>query len=163
MSYYFVDYDDYTSQDLTINGKDYNDLITTCFDYCEEFSLSFVSVQSIESLNEQFLPYKIENLPITDGIRNVKAYYKCNDKNKEALLTICKDFFDWVSHRGRYLPEDLMFYRNDSSIFLWSETHEGVCAILNRENENISKIIENKGWIAYSPGDSNLLLPTDLM
>ncbi|MGM9680039.1 MAG: hypothetical protein ACI3XR_00890 [Eubacteriales bacterium] len=72
---------------------------------------------------------------------------------KELLLSRVTDLFDWIRTDERENPEDLTFYREDGSVFFWSETHEGICVLCDRVQEKVSQIVSKKGWKARKEGE----------
>ncbi len=157
--YYFMDYDDITETDLTISGSDYIQLINVCFRYSTTLSLCFPSLELANKFSKktEMLCYTIsEN---SDLNRKYKCYFPCSDLMKELLLSNVNDLFDWVQHDGKGNPEDLTFYREDGSVFLWSETHEGICVLCNHMQENVSLIVSKNGWNIRKKGEFILGIP----
>lgn len=130
---------------LTISGERYIELINICFLYSSFFSLSFDCVKTErEVFGDMNSICKIEyhDSPPT----TYRSFYKCTDHTKEILINYVNSLFEWTINPFRYNPEDLIFYRNDGSVFFWSMTHEGICAIYNRPYEDVSKLVLDEGW-----------------
>lgn len=162
MPYYFLDYDDIKEQDLNIEKKDFVSLIETCFKYSSSFSLVFRSMSELNSFNDKFVSLQIEKLTSSDGIRNFKVFYVCNQHNQDQLLKKIDKLFDWNVVNGHIVPEDLTFYHENGKVFFWSETHEGVCALFD-SGENISEIVNKRGWRKFDPHKPNLYVPMNLI
>ena len=162
--YYFTDYNDATREDLCIKGEDYKQLVQVCFQHAVMFS--FAISKGLQG-KVKGAPKPIFCQPHRDtaynGWRQYVYYYPCTEETKEFLLRTVDDFFAWL-YRGDYCnPEDLTFYREDRSIFFWSETHEGVCALLNRAGEDVSSIIKQRGWCYTGNRDKrpDLFIPAE--
>lgn len=157
--YLFEDYDDNSGTDLTICGDDYRQLIHTCFSYSASFSLCFPSLESADEFapRAEMLRYAISEH--SDPCRRYKCYFPCSDQMKEILLSRANDLFDWIRRDGRENPEDLTFYRDDGSVFFWSETHEGICVLCDRAQEDVSLIVSTNGWKALKEGESVFGVP----
>ena len=162
MPYYFLDYDDIKEQDLNIENEDFVSLIETCFKYSTRFSLVFRSIMDADSFNKGFMPLCVEKMTSSDEIRNFKVLYDCSQSNKNQLLKTTKKLFNLDVVNGCIIPEDLTFYRDDGKVFFWSETHEGVCAIFD-SNENVSEIVNKRGWHKFDPQKLNLYVPMNLI
>ena len=156
--YYFQDWDDETMENLSIADEDYAMLIDLCFQYASSFSLSFLSHQFQEA-NFPLTPYQVDDLPCGKFC----CYFKCSDDTKRFLKERVHDFFGWLYTLDPSLPEDLTFYRNDSSIFLWSETHEGICALFPHNDEDISACISKRGWHKQASSTHHLLIPKNII
>lgn len=145
--YYFVDYDDDEREDLFIKGDDYKQLIHVCCQYSTMFSLAIT-----KNLQGMVIgaPKPIFCQPHREaefgGMRQYVYYYSCTEESKRFLLSAVDELFSWFDIGDQHNPEDLTFYREDRSIFFWSETHEGVCALLNREEEDVSSVVKQRGW-----------------
>lgn len=146
--YRFLDHDDDNCLELSIEGKDYAKLIETCFEYSAYFSfnIGFLRRNGIESNIPK--PYKVyeqyRHLAICDDI----AVIECSEAAKQYLLHNVNELFEWIDwHKN---PEDLTFYRHDGSIFFWSLIHEGVCCIVERDDEDVSGVVKNHGWVELS-------------
>lgn len=156
--YYFQDWDDETGEELRIADGDYSILIDLCFKYASSFSLSFLSHQ-LQGAGFPLTPYQV------DGPRDEKVccHFKCSDEAKRFLKERVHDFFGWVYTVDRNTPEDLTFYRNDSSVFLWSQTHEGICALFPHHGEDVSACISKPGWHKQASDVHHLLIPKNVI
>ena len=153
--YYYYDYDDYNNEDISIEGNDYIDLIETCFRFSSYFSFSFSSKIIEKGVVAQLVPFKQENVTHSSALE-FRCYYECTDESKRLLLTHVNSLFDWIQHDGHDNPEDLTFYREDGSVFFWSETHEGCCAIYNDTDEDVSSVVKNRGWYYQDKNDKRV-------
>ena len=150
--YWFADWDDERGVELTVSGQDYAELIDTCFRYCTHVSLSLRFGGGKFALPELYMT------PVDDSDT---AVLPCSGKVREYLLNTTDDLFGWIDSNGK--PEDLTFYRADGSIFFWLLTHEGVCCLLSRSDEDVSGITRKPDWHSCPPEPfPTLLLPPDL-
>ena len=162
MAYYFLDYNENTMKNLYIKGNDYTDLIELCFKYSQKFSFVFSSLKQVEWLNQKSDIYNYDEIRLSDKIRNYKVYCECTNENKKILLSNWDNLFNCLDHTNNNY-EDITFYREDESVFFWSETHEGVCAIFNRANENVDEVTSKEGWDTYKPSEANFWIPKNLI
>lgn len=89
------------------------------------------------------------------------AVLPCSEKTREYVLNAVDDLFGWIDSNEK--PEDMTLYRADGSIFFWLLTHEGVCCLLSRSDEDVSGITRKPGWHSCPPEPfPTLLLPPDL-
>lgn len=144
--HFFEDYDDETKMDLTISGDDYIRLVDVCFQYSTSFSLCFPSSESAYEFAPKTEMLNYMPSEYSDPNRKYKCYFPCSNQMKEILLSHVNGLFDWIRQDGRDNPEDLTFYREDGSVFFWSETHEGICVLCDHEPENVSLVVSKKGW-----------------
>ena len=162
--YYFVDYDDNKKEDLYIKGDDYRQLIHVCCQYSTMFSLA-ITENLRGTVNGAPRPIfcQAHREAESGGLRQYVYYYPCTENTKKFLLTAVDDLFSWVDRLEQHNPEDLTFYREDRSIFFWSETHEGVCALLNRAGEDVSSVIKQRGWSYTGSRDKkpDLFIPAE--
>ena len=152
MSYFYRDYDDNTNTDQNISGTEFIELVDACFQYSCEFSILIM-----REVLDKFLTS--DPKPIRTGSTNyedcwIALYYDCNQETKDFLLRIHPSMFpDDEAFYSEKSIWDLTFYRRDKSVFMWSETHEGVCALRPALNEDVSYIVAHKGWY-WLDGDS---------
>ena len=131
----FIEYD--------INGEYLKELFDTCAKFCR--LLSFRE-------NDTSLPCSIEKFKVStpfftgteyDYIRlyrsqpKTEVFYEICPELINSILSVKNSIFDF---------QDPIFYRDDLSMFFYSETHEGYCTLITRENENIDNIILNGRW-----------------
>jgi len=151
--YVYTDYDDYDNE-YDIIGDDYKILINYCFKYASCFSLDFFGNQT---RNVTFSFERINTLPVMHS-ENVnlennitRKYFKCTE---EAYLILIQDFgniFEYMWEKAGS-PENLTFYRNDDSVILAVNTHEGYCDFYPLPHENPSEILKFGHWIEYQKG-----------
>lgn len=150
--YWFADWDDERGVEQTVSGQDYAELIDTCFRYCTHVSLSLRFGGGKFALPEPHIS------PLNDSDT---AVLPCSGKVREYLLNTTDDLFGWIDSNGK--PEDLTFYRADGSIFFWLLTHEGVCCLLGRSDEDVSGITRKPGWHSCPPEPFPVIsIPPDL-
>lgn len=150
--HWFTDWDDERGMDLTVGGQDYAELIDTCFRYCTHVSFSTRFCGDKIALPEPYVS------PLNDSDT---AVLPCSEKTREYLLNTADDLFGWID--GNNNPEDMTFYRVDGSIFFWLLTHEGVCCLLSRPDEDVSGIVGKPDWHTCPPEPfPTLLIPPDL-
>lgn len=143
--YIFTDYDD-----EEIAADDYVELIRLCCAFSKTFSLAFPSEAHIAQFSDRLVPQRCEQIDGTDPFRKYRCFFAVTEESEQFLATHVTEFFQWV-HRGEYHnPEDLAFYREDGTLFLWSETHEGICAIFERASEDVTEIVKKEGWKAFT-------------
>ena len=139
--YIFTDWDDIKGVEYDISGQDFRNLVEVCFSKC-----AFVSFKKNNGSNA--IPQKA--VP-RDGLtlKNPKAVaYQCTNTLKEYILAHQKAMFDWtVLSENSDRLEDMTFCRKDGSIFFWSETHEGICALLPNGSDEVASIVNRDGWV----------------
>lgn len=140
------------SVELDIYGEQYIRLIDTCFKNCRYFTLN----ESRQGTRFDLPEKELDNWPARQYPPLGKTHlYLCSDKTKEYLLSRVDSLFSWITwgtnideQNGGLIPEDLCFFRSDGSVFLWSETHEGVCVLCPKPDEDVSIVISSEGWCA---------------
>ena len=146
--FYFLDHDDSNSADLSISGKDYVSLIDTCFRYSVYFSLNIGFLRRKSISIDLPKPYRIVENCKLPSINADIAILPCSETTREYMLHRVEDLFEWIDWYNN--PEDLIFYRQDGSIFFWSLIHEGVCCLVNRPQEDVTHIVSSSTWYEYS-------------
>ena len=147
MIYWFEDCDIDGFTELDISGDDYKTLINHCYKYCKYFT--FTSYKHTKNI---VMNAPIKEKECRDHFWNPGRFgevfiYECNQVNKDYLLTTVNSVFDWTNYGTPYsFPEDLTFYREDGSLFFYSEAHEGNCLLFPREAEDISLVLNQYGW-----------------
>ena len=163
--YIFVDHDDNDpSKEYDISGQDYERLIDNCFRCCHYFSLNANRSGTAFDLPEKELA--ISAAQQRDRYGN-KHFFYCSDKARQYLLSKANSLFSWITwgdqnQTAGLLPEDLCFYRSDGSVFLWSETHEGVCGLYPRSEEDVSEIVASSRWLERNDNKQFFGLPSGL-
>ena len=152
--YYFLDWDERTHQELNICGEEYDLLIDICFKYSKYFSFIF---PYNEDLLKSF-PFnwvRLRSCP-TLGPNADLLISGTSTINKNFFKSIGALFDDSLFINSKWLPEDLCFYREDRTLFFWSVTHEGICIINERQDEEISSLCAKQGWEQEkTPSDNN--------
>lgn len=138
--YWFADWDDERGVEQTVSGQDYAELIDTCFRYCTHVSLSLRFGGGKFALPEPHIS------PLNDSDT---AVLPCSEKTREYVLNAVDDLFGWIDSNEK--PEDMTFHRADGSIFFWLLTHEGVCCLLSRSDEDVSAITRKPDWHTCPP------------
>ena len=156
--YVFFSWDDTDpAAELDIRGEQYIRLIDVCFQFCSYFTLNESRAGTFFDLPDK----ELDHWPAQQYPPVGKTHlFFCSGKAKDYLQNKVGSLFSWFSweasnqgKKERLLPEDLCFYRSDGSIFLWSETHEGICALLPKDEEDVSSIISSVGWSKYVNDD----------
>lgn len=62
-------------------------------------------------------------------------------------MDMAEGVFEWLYGWGFKNPDDPTFYRSDGSVFFVSEIHEGICAIMPREEEPVEELLREIPWI----------------
>ena len=158
-----TDYEGLGFDEFDISGDDYIDLIKTCAKYSASFA--FMSSNGKPS----FIPESLNNYktPLTDEQAQSFSYcltpyiqlcketgegeyvfaYRTNDESIEQLLKMSSDLYRWYWQSEQTCPENITFYRSDGSVFFTSITHEGICELTPREDEDVSNIVSKEHWI----------------
>lgn len=161
MLYYFI-VDDGSQNGADICGKRYKNLIDICFSYSKYFTLLFKKPYNKFSDME---PYKIEVQKPDDILGFISSeyferrFYSCDEETKEYMLNITDNFFDLVNWVGDNMPEDPIFYREDGTAFFWSMTHEGICVLSNRSNEEVMSVVSYHNWKEWDPKKYHCMIP----
>ena len=153
--YYFRDFDD-DMGDVQIAGAEYSALIKLCCIHSEYGSLTFTSQEQAKHFSKFLCIDKIEPINNVKERRKYRGYFRNSTETEQFLCTHVNEIFQWIDFDGYCNPEDLTFYRKDGSVFFWSETHEGICAIFNQKEEDISSIVSNRGWKYHNPQDGDV-------
>lgn len=140
----------------TIRASAFLELLRVCCKNSAYFSLLHYVQQSEEKLplpiyRKAFLPHTL-----------CKCFYSCNEKTVSLLHSIEDDLFEWVRFDEPVKPENLTFYRQDGTVFFWSETHEGVCAMFPRGREDVSVLLAQGGWEYHSAAEKLYRVPLHL-
>lgn len=148
------DTDESGTAEFDILGAEYAALLNKCFEYCSV--LSFFIRNADVSLPAKLEAYRI---PVTPTIaRSYERYrdfgvvhaYQLSPQNKHIILAITDSMFSWIDGWGHHNPEDPIFYRADSSIFLSANVHEGHLILSPRDEEDVNSIINHPNWIKRS-------------
>ena len=72
----------------------------------------------------------------------------CNDETKSFLLDFGSVFeYIWIhAAQNKNCPENLMFYRQDNTVFINIVTHEGECYLYNSSEDELGDILEKTNW-----------------
>lgn len=154
--YFFRDYDDLNEEDLFISDADYIALIRLCISTCKYFTLSYTNENIAKKINKFLSPIRIRNIDDGNSRLTKLCIYECSDDAERFLTTYVNELFEWIEFEGYNNPEDIAFYREDGSIFFWSETHEGICAIIERDNEDVFNVIAKRGWTHYDKNNCGI-------
>jgi len=155
-----------------LKGKNYSDLLSVCFRNCDSFTV-FIwykknapawahGIERIPKIPEELERFRlplgktIENIDKQFGYHGVDPddpryhvefrRYKICDVTKTYLLEAADDLFSWVVHNDPSKPENISFFREDESLFMYSCTHEGYCVLTPREDEDIAQLTAYKAW-----------------
>ena len=166
--YYFHDSDELGFEERDIFGDAYRDLLSACCKYSAVFALLFMEHIDTSKQQDVLSPFEIEvpnAIPQTEierllfchgkpneinhlyrkGYGSVKFYRVCSELC-ECLPSIANSMFGWLGDKEHANPENPTFYRADGSIFFASVIHEGECALFPRDDEDVSKIVQNEYW-----------------
>lgn len=152
MAYCFYDqtcfYPDATIEDIC--GEDYIELLTTCFQYSKYFSLTYLDrARDIPEL-DPFLVYSAytHSWPGTRWTSEIGRFcvYRCTEETFQFLCNYVDSVLSWDAHFEHETPEDLAFYRSDKTLFFESVSHEGVCYLWNRPEENVFSVVSKNEW-----------------
>ena len=159
--HYLRDFDDETMEDISIEAEHYKQLISLCFRYCTHFSLLFRD-KSVEDNLMLPTPLYRQNAGKYSNVEYL-CFYACSIESQNFLLTKA-NLFDWLDTTTIRSPEDLIFYREDGSVFFWSETHEGICALFERNQEDVAMLVSQRGWVYYDPQEegNHVMIPKSL-
>ncbi len=157
MSYYsFYDTNvfDGCNEEYDIQGEKYVDLIKLCFKHSKFFSFVVYGQNQraiLQGIPEELSLYEIEadDFVINNYRRYFGAIIKCYiacPASYELLIKMNDSIFKWISVAGHTSPEDLAFFRKDSSIFFSSVIHEGECMLFPRDCEDVSSVLNNDHW-----------------
>ena len=131
--YYFSnEFDDIESD---ISGKKYKELLLKFQKYCTYFSLDIIKsdtkfTNELSSFKLQLSSIKSEGLEPTAQ----KEFYYFNEKSLNLLYKISDSIFSYLYYPTR-LPENLCFYRKDSSLLFSSMSHDGECYMFLNDDE----------------------------
>lgn len=152
IKYLFFDTDISGKEERDISGKDYENLIQTCCQYCSFFSLIVTNkdcsllkelatheIPKSEKISFQFNHYG-DDLEI--------KYYRVSQQLCETILANTNTLFSWINGWNFANPEDPTFYRKDGSVFFTSTIHEGECSLMVKEDEDVSKITNDFRWVS---------------
>ena len=158
-------------EEYDISDIDYEELILTCSKYCFSFSLrtTYPNAFFPNGLEKFKIPlnYEVEkvyshyyaiftNSPsksnvftYLDGIDINKyvTHYKITEESIKLIFKISKSLFTMGCTPEHNRPEDITFFRRDKSVFLKSITHDGICELTPRSNEDVSDIVAKPNWI----------------
>ncbi len=157
--YKFFDTDDTGFMEYDISGATYRNFLDECFQYCS--TISFYLWNENVSIPKDLDKYRIENLPQTKIVyshynsslqdHSGKIYsYKLSPELYNFLTSRVESLFQWICGWGYNNPDDPAFYRADGTVFFSSIIHEGECSLFPRREEDVTKILEQKGWVDYN-------------
>ena len=147
LKYRFYDTDSTGNAEYDISGNDYFKLIDVCCKYCSvvSFKIGNKSSECLEYLNP-FLVKK--DIKVNTGNKNQRdeiRFYSVCDEMCKFLKEVSSSIFSWLYYIINL--EDLTFYREDGSVFFESSTHDGICDLIPKEDEDISEIISKGDWV----------------
>ncbi len=153
MRYVFYYTDETEESELDIEGDDFRRLLDICFSHCTVMSfLKNTYNNQDDEYFERLAPYRIPT-PQNISCQPVEAcppadfrFYRLCPELKEVILSIFDHLFRWLEGWGYHHPADPIFYREDGSMFFWSCIHEGSCALLPREGEDVTSVLKHGAW-----------------
>lgn len=142
-----------------IIGENFVLLLKKCFEYSTCFSLIFRENEDVatypEIIQENISKYsKYDNFVIKSGRVEMAyggtiKYYKCCAETLALIRSISDNLFDFTYWFDILNPEDIYFYREDGTVLLATEIHEGRCFLFPREREDFSDVFEKIKWYTY--------------
>lgn len=146
--YLFRDSDDSGFEEYDIVGAALEQLYNVCSKYCNvvSFIIANDQVNCYEEL-EQYRICKPKCIVHNQSIDKNIHYYRLCSGVLRIILKISNNMFGYICGWGYKNPEDPTFYRCDGSIFLKSEIHEGEIWLMPRNDEDVSKIVADSGWV----------------
>ena len=159
--YVFYDADETGFEEYDIRGEAYELLMQTCFRYSSVISLEYMdtNMESCKKM-QKFEIDKPTNMAVRHqhhGHHWQTKYYKLCPELCSILLDVAGGIFEWIDGWGFKNPEDPVFYRSDGTIFFDSVIHEGICAIMPREDEDVRELLQAVTWCT---GDDIRWYPT---
>ena len=150
--YVFYDTDIDGNEEYDIRGEAYRKLISTCCRYSAVLYLKHTrpDLKAIGQLKdfEIIKPQNIPEDPERIGPYCDKRYYSVRPELCDVLLNIADGIFEWLNGWGFKNPDDPIFYRSDGTVFFTSSIHEGVCAMMPRENEDVEELLQAVKWLS---------------
>lgn len=146
--YTFWDRDIFSnSGTFTISGKHYKVLLQKCFKYSKYLSL--VVIDNSSPVIQRLSKWKVDNPLIENTFIDSHRHflYVANKDVHNILLQNTNNMFERRLLQDDVVFEDLVFYRDDGSIFFDSILHEGECSLYPNDSEDISDIIKFGHWI----------------
>lgn len=160
IEYIFCDTNDMGDVDYDIGGAAYQDLLDMCMKYSSIVSFqvhpnllnSLCSIQLYRiaaPVDAQKHRSKYALIEDNAGVHKVPyevQYYLLCPEVEKILRTAVDSLFSWIYGWGFSNLEDPFFYREDGSIFLSCVTHEGICKLFPKQNEDVSRIVSSDLW-----------------
>lgn len=148
--YVFYDTDYEGNEEYDIRGEAYEQLIRICCQYSTVLYLKYMQpdLQAVDLLKsfEIEKPQNISEDPVIHLPYCDKRYYRVCPELCEVLLHVADGIFEWLSGWGFENPEDPTFYRSDGTVFFVSVVHNGFCALIPREDEDLGGLLQAVEW-----------------
>ena len=162
--YRIYDYNSETDIEQDLTEKDYINFLETCFRHCA--SCAFI-VHDYKYLKPAFVIPELEKyrIPVADYVINAYSHYgfeselrinhhghheirhyKLCTESCALIRCVTNTLFSWLCDSDFQNPEDLMFFRDDGTVFFDSVMHEGYATVYVKDNEDISDLLLNPYW-----------------
>ena len=150
----------YDNTPADIDGQDYWVLLKTCFHYSSFFCLRYISdlnhypselCNSMCCLEpyQMFSVFQLQEPMLGAGCDRF-TFYRCTPETLNILKRYATHMFAWNAYsENQKLPEDLIFFRKDGSVFFFQITHEKEAALFPRGRENVKPVVKKRGWRDY--------------
>lgn len=155
MEYICCNRDFYTnSGEYDLKGSEYSTFLGICARYSSVFSFRIYEGITSERWKQVLGSFQIaepkwadveeDTFPISE-----RKWFWCNTESVVALQSLEDNLFNMKTLHGLTNPEDIVFYRENGSIFAYAETDEGECIVYPEIEEDISELIRNPHWFEY--------------
>ena len=137
------------SGNFSIAGDHFVVLMNYCFQYSSY--LSFRTSQPDNRIIHELKKCQIESSEIGCELENKHDRIFCNtSKEVYNTLMLCSSILleDGYFRPAGY-PEDIIFYRQDGSIFFEAINHEGEYSLFVSSEENVDAILKFGHWLAF--------------
>ena len=148
--YVFYDTDIEGNEEYDIREEAYETLMRTCCQYSSTLSVGYwrSDLKVFQAL-QAFEIEKPQNILAEQAYyapdRQMR-YYKVCPELCDVLLKAAGGIFEWIDGWGFHNPEDPIFYRSDGTVFFTSVIHDGVCAIMPRDDEDVEQLLGAVAW-----------------
>lgn len=165
MKYKFYDTDVSGWEEYNIIGEDYIELMKLCIKYSK--TVCFRKFRYNISIPNHLEKYR---LPLTESIVKPYRYYKelsdlakkelnyfeISEEVCEWILSATDNIWGWDHFSENPLVEDLVFFREDGSVFADSTIHNGEFSIFPRDGEDVSLVVSKGHW-HYLKDDEDII------
>ena len=163
--YYGLDepYEDETiDEEFDISGKEYVDLITTCFKYSSVVSFyitntDFPYYDELQKFRTN-APANVENCRGFSSRNGKTEFFKVCPEIFDLMLKISDSMFKWIDGWDYTNPNDPVFHRKDGTTFMESLVDNCVVILHPRNDEKVDNIVSKRHWykengkVSFFPG-----------